>query len=66
MIGRTRRRFRTGRGLISARARENGNPLEFRATVENVFNENYWASSACGFLSAGAPRTFMLSASVDF
>ncbi|MNL27656.1 Ferrichrome receptor FcuA precursor [compost metagenome] len=47
-------------------ARENGKPVEFRATVENVLNENYWASSARGFLSAGAPRTFMLSGSIDF
>lgn len=47
-------------------ARENGKPLEIRATVQNVFNENYWASSARGFLAAGAPRTFMLSGSVDF
>lgn len=46
--------------------RENGKPVEFRATVENVLNENYWASSARGFISAGAPRTFMLSASFDF
>lgn len=46
--------------------RENGNPIEIRANVENVFNENYWASSARGFLAAGAPRTFMLSASFDF
>lgn len=47
-------------------ARDNGKPLEIRATVQNVFNENYWASSARGFLAAGAPRTFMLSGSVDF
>ncbi len=46
--------------------RENGKPIEIRANVENVFNENYWASSARGFLAAGAPRTFMLSASFDF
>jgi iron complex outermembrane receptor protein len=46
--------------------RENGKPIEFRAGVENVFNENYWATSARGFLSAGAPRTFMLSTSFDF
>ncbi|MDZ7872045.1 MAG: TonB-dependent receptor, partial [Rhizobium sp.] len=46
--------------------RENGKPIEIRASVENVFNENYWASSARGFLAAGAPRTFMLSASFDF
>lgn len=46
--------------------RENGKPIEIRANVENVFNENYWASSARGFLAAGAPRTFMVSASFDF
>ncbi|MGK6317419.1 TonB-dependent receptor [Neorhizobium sp. DT-125] len=46
--------------------RENGKPIEIRANVENVFNENYWASSARGFLAAGAPRTFMLSAAFDF
>ncbi|WP_246705314.1 TonB-dependent siderophore receptor [Rhizobium sp. RM] len=46
--------------------RENGKAVEIRANIENVFNENYWASSARGFLAAGAPRTFMLSASFDF
>jgi iron complex outermembrane recepter protein len=46
--------------------RENGKPIELRANVENVFDENYWASSARGFLAAGAPRTFMVSASFDF
>lgn len=46
--------------------RENGKPIELRANVQNVFDENYWASSARGFLAAGAPRTFMLSASFDF
>jgi len=44
----------------------NGKPVEIRANVENVFGENYWASSARGFLAAGAPRTFKLSASFDF
>lgn len=46
--------------------RENGKPIEIRASVENVFDNNYWASSARGFLAAGAPRTFALSASFDF
>ncbi|RYG88567.1 MAG: TonB-dependent receptor, partial [Alphaproteobacteria bacterium] len=46
--------------------RENGKPIEVRANVENVLDEKYWASSARGFLSAGAPRAFMLSASFDF
>lgn len=53
-------------GARYSMARENGKPIEFRASVQNVFNENYWASSARGFLSAGAPRTFMLSGSIDF
>lgn len=44
----------------------NGKPVEIRANVENVFDQNYWASSARGFLAAGAPRTFKLSASFDF
>ncbi|CZT36885.1 TonB-dependent receptor [Rhizobium sp. 9140] len=46
--------------------RENGKPIEVRANVENVLDEKYWASSARGFLSAGAPRAVMLSASFDF
>lgn len=46
--------------------RQNGKPIELRASVANVFNENYWATSARGFLSAGAPRTLMLSTSFDF
>ncbi len=41
-------------------------PVEIRANVENVTNEAYWASSARGFLAAGAPRTFVVSASFDF
>lgn len=53
-------------GARYAFERENGKPVEIRANVENVFNENYWASSARGFLAAAAPRTFMLSASFDF
>ncbi len=32
--------------------RQNGKPIELRASVANVFNENYWATSARGFLSA--------------
>lgn len=46
--------------------RDNGKAVELRANVENVFNENYWASSARGFLAAGAARTFLVSASFDF
>jgi iron complex outermembrane receptor protein len=41
-----------------------GNPLTIRATVQNVTNETYWAgnSLAGGY---GAPRTFLLSATMD-
>jgi iron complex outermembrane receptor protein len=44
-------------------------PVTFRATVDNVANKRYWASSFDSFGAAllqGAPRTFKLSASVDF
>ncbi|SFG07182.1 TonB-dependent receptor [Ensifer sp. OV372] len=46
--------------------RENAKPVEIRATVQNVFDENYWASSARGFLAAGAPRTFLVSTAFEF
>nr|WP_170845059.1 TonB-dependent siderophore receptor [Chitinasiproducens palmae] len=38
----------------------------FRATVFNVANKAYWASSLGGYLSQGAPRTLMLSLTTDF
>lgn len=39
----------------------------FRAAVENVFNRRYWDSSpAYQMVTSAAPRTYMLSASVDF
>lgn len=45
-------------------------PTKFNFTVNNVFNKDYWASVGgyenYGYLNAGAPRTFMLSASFDF
>lgn len=43
-------------------------PVVVRANIENLFDSNYWASTNRGFesLSLGAPRTFLLSASVDF
>ncbi|WP_052153361.1 TonB-dependent receptor [Devosia sp. LC5] len=43
-----------------------GQPVELKAAIENVFDQNYWASSARGFLAAGAPRTFKVSASFSF
>jgi iron complex outermembrane receptor protein len=41
-------------------------PITFRAGVDNVTNERYWASALGGYLVQGLPRTFKLSATVDF
>jgi iron complex outermembrane receptor protein len=45
-----------------------GTPVTIRANVENVFDKDYWASSAYfqNWLAAGAPRTFLLSTTFDF
>lgn len=44
-----------------------GKPLTVRADVRNVADRDYWAgASTWGTLIAGAPRTFLLSASMDF
>ena len=44
--------------------------VTLRARVDNVTNRDYWASAGCypgaGYLVLGAPRTFALSATVDF
>ncbi len=44
--------------------------LTLRARVENLTNKNYWASAGgypgAGYLTLGEPRTYMMSASVDF
>ena len=48
----------------------NGRALTLRARVDNVADKNYWASvggyPGSGYLVLGAPRTFVVSASVDF
>lgn len=41
-----------------------GKPVTFRANLENVFDKNYWVTST--YVTVGAPRTLMLSATVDF
>ena len=41
-------------------------PMTLRASVENVFDKNYWQSAAREGLTLGAPRTFLLSLSADF
>jgi iron complex outermembrane recepter protein len=44
--------------------------LTFRARVDNVTDKNYWASvggsAGSNYLVLGSPRTFVLSASLDF
>ncbi|OZI45777.1 TonB-dependent receptor [Bordetella genomosp. 5] len=49
------------------RLRVQDRDVTLRATVANVFNRGYWSGVASySTISQGAPRTFMLSASVDF
>lgn len=47
-----------------------GRVVTLRANIHNVTDRNYWASvggfPGSGYLVLGAPRTFMLSATVDF
>src|SRR5690606_25925854 len=44
--------------------------VTFRARLENVTDRNYWASAGgypgAGYLTVGAPRTLLLSATFDF
>jgi len=42
-------------------------PTTFRATVQNLFDRQYWSGVASyGAFSQGSPRTLLLSATVDF
>ena len=44
-----------------------GKAVVLRANIENLFDKNYWSGVYGGsFVSLGSPRTFMLSATVDF
>ncbi|MBL1257716.1 TonB-dependent siderophore receptor [Methylocystis sp. Sn-Cys] len=43
-----------------------GRPVTLRLSVENVLDTNYWATTGRGLLTAGAPRTFLVSTTVDF
>ncbi|WP_292962852.1 TonB-dependent siderophore receptor [Nitrobacter sp.] len=43
-----------------------GRLLTLRAAVENVFGLDYWATTGRGFLTPGTPRTYRISASIDF
>lgn len=53
-------------GLRYTFAGASGKPVTIRAVVENVFDNSYWASAARGFLAVGAPRTVIVSATMDF
>ena len=46
--------------------RATGRPLVLRASVDNLFNRNYWSSGSGNWLYVGGPRTVTLSATVDF
>lgn len=41
-------------------------PIVLRAAVNNLTNKAYWGMPQLSSLALGAPRTFMLSASMDF
>jgi iron complex outermembrane recepter protein len=43
-----------------------GKAMVLRATVQNLFDKNYWLVSGNSFATVGAPRTYILSATVDF
>lgn len=47
-----------------------GRPVTFRARVENVADEDYWAATGgypgANYLTLGAPRTLLFSVSADF
>ena len=47
-----------------------GRLVTLRARIDNLADKNYWASSGgypgSGYLVVGAPRTFVLNASIDF
>ena len=48
----------------------NNRTLTMRARVDNLFDKNYWSSvggyPGSGYLVLGAPRTFMLTGTIDF
>ncbi|MNZ55746.1 Ferrichrome receptor FcuA precursor [compost metagenome] len=43
-----------------------GKDVTLRANIENVTNEEYWASAFGGFLTQGEPRLLTVSGTVDF
>ncbi|MCU1084811.1 TonB-dependent receptor [Stenotrophomonas maltophilia] len=59
-----------GRTLFDVGARYSttlaGRPLALRATVNNVTNKSYWGMPLLSSLALGAPRTVLVSATMDF
>jgi iron complex outermembrane receptor protein len=43
-----------------------GKSVTLRASIENLFNRNYWQSAAREGLTMGAPRTLLVSATTEF
>ncbi len=41
-------------------------PIQMRASITNLLDDNYWESTAPSALSRSAPRTFLLSATARF
>jgi len=41
-------------------------PVVLRAAINNLTNKAYWGMPQLSSLALGAPRTFMLSASMEF
>ncbi|NEN75310.1 TonB-dependent siderophore receptor [Pelistega sp. NLN82] len=62
--------YNPGRSIYDVGARYStklaGRPFVVRATVNNLTNKSYWGVGSLSYLTLGAPRTFMLSASMDF
>lgn len=60
----------SGRTLFDVGARYKTNvssfPLSLAASINNVTNKAYWGMPQLSSLALGAPRTYMLSASIDF
>jgi iron complex outermembrane recepter protein len=43
-----------------------GRTMTFRATVDNLFDNEYWMYQYSNYIKAGDPRTFNVSATLDF
>lgn len=44
-------------------------PMTLRANIDNVFDKQYWSSAGStygGYVSIGAPRTYLMSITMDF